>query len=101
MAKKSIIERELKRRRIVKKYYKRRNNLKKIINNIKTSAEEKFKAQLRLQCLPRDSNPIRQRNRCVITGRPRGYYKKFGMSRNKLREAAMMGYIPGLTKASW
>lgn len=101
MAKKSIIERELKRRRIVKKYYIRRNKLKKIISNIKTSDEEKFKAQLRLQGLPRDSNPIRQRNRCSITGRPRGYYKKFGMSRNKLREAAMMGYIPGLTKASW
>ncbi|CEL12380.1 30S ribosomal protein S14 [Candidatus Portiera aleyrodidarum] len=101
MAKKSIIVREVKRRRLVKKYSVRRKKLKKIISSIKTSDEEKFKAQLKLQKLPKDSNPIRQRNRCCITGRPRGYYKKFGLSRNKLREFAMMGYIPGLTKASW
>ncbi|AUI72985.1 30S ribosomal protein S14 [Candidatus Portiera aleyrodidarum] len=101
MAKKSVIERDLKRRRLVKKYYLRRRTLKQIINNIKTSYEERFKAQFKLQGLPRDSNPIRQRNRCFITGRPRGFYNKFGLSRNKLRESAMTGYIPGLTKSSW
>lgn len=101
MAKKSMVERELKRTRLVEKYAARRAELKAIIQSVEASDEDRFDAQLKLQSLPRDSSPVRQRNRCRITGRPHGYYNKFGLGRNKLREAAMRGDIPGLTKASW
>lgn len=101
MAKKSMVERELKRARLAEKYAARRAELKAIIQSVDASDEDRFDAQLKLQSLPRDSSPVRQRNRCRITGRPHGYYNKFGLGRNKLREAAMRGDIPGLTKASW
>ena len=101
MAKKSMVERELKRTKLVAKYAAKRDALKTIINDVNASEEERFDAQLKLQQLPRDASPVRQRNRCRITGRPHGYYNKFGMSRNKLREAAMRGDVPGLTKSSW
>ena len=101
MAKKSMVERELKRVRLAEKYAARRAELKAIIQSVDASEEDRFDAQLKLQSLPRDSSPVRQRNRCRITGRPHGYYNKFGLGRNKLREAAMRGDIPGLTKASW
>jgi small subunit ribosomal protein S14 len=101
MAKSSMIARENKRARTVKRYAARRAELKAIINNPKTSDEERAAAQARLQAQPRDASPSRQRNRCRVTGRPHGYYRKFGLARNKLREAAMRGDIPGLVKASW
>ncbi|WP_106475549.1 30S ribosomal protein S14 [Phytohalomonas tamaricis] len=101
MAKKSMMERELKRTQLVQKYAGRRAELKAIINNVNASDEERFDAQLQLQKLPRDSSPVRQRNRCRITGRPHGFYNKFGLARNMLREAAMRGDVPGLTKSSW
>ncbi|AOM00104.1 30S ribosomal protein S14 [Cobetia marina] len=101
MAKKSMVERELKRTKLVAKYAAKRDALKTIINDVNASEEERFDAQLKLQQLPRDASPVRQRNRCRITGRPHGYYNKFGLSRNKLREAAMRGDVPGLTKSSW
>jgi small subunit ribosomal protein S14 len=101
MAKNSMIAREEKRARIVKKYAAKRAELKAIIKSPDSSDEERYNAQLRLQALPRDASPSRQRNRCRLTGRPHGYYRKFGLSRNKLREAAMRGDVPGLVKASW
>ncbi|MBE0403471.1 MAG: 30S ribosomal protein S14 [Halomonas sp.] len=101
MAKKSMIERELKRTQLVEKYAAKRTELKAIISNVNTSEEERFEATLKLQQLPRDSSPVRQRNRCRITGRPHGFYNKFGLGRNKLREAAMRGDVPGLKKSSW
>jgi small subunit ribosomal protein S14 len=101
MAKKSMIARENRRARAVKKYAVKRAELKAIINNPAGSDEERYQAQLKLQALPRDSSPVRGRNRCRITGRPHGYYRKFGLSRNMLREAAMRGDVPGLVKASW
>jgi small subunit ribosomal protein S14 len=101
MAKTSMIAREQKRARTVKRYAARRAELRAIIKNPNTSEEERAAAQARLQSQPRDASPTRQRNRCRITGRPHGYYRKFGLSRNKLREAAMRGDIPGLVKASW
>ncbi|MEC9483121.1 MAG: 30S ribosomal protein S14 [Halomonas sp.] len=101
MAKKSMIERELKRAKLVDKYAAKRAELKAIINSVSTSDEERFDAQLKLQSLPRDSSPVRRRNRCRMTGRPHGYYNKFGLARNKLREAAMRGDVPGLKKSSW
>ncbi|MCH7980092.1 MAG: 30S ribosomal protein S14 [Proteobacteria bacterium] len=101
MAKTSMIMRELKREKLVARYAKKRTELKAIIRNINSSDEERSAAQLKLNSLPRDSSPSRQRTRCAITGRPRGVYSKFGLGRNKLREAAMNGEIPGLTKASW
>ncbi len=101
MAKKSMIERELKREKLVKRYAAKRAALKETIRNVQTSDEERVAAQLKLNALPRDSSPSRLRNRCAITGRPHGVYRKFGLGRNKLREAAMKGEIPGLTKASW
>jgi len=101
MAKKSMIERELKREKLVKRYAAKRAALKETIRNVKSSDEERVAAQIKLNALPRDSSPSRQRNRCAITGRPHGVYRKFGLGRNKLREAAMKGEIPGLTKASW
>jgi small subunit ribosomal protein S14 len=101
MAKKSTVNRDDKRRRIAKKYAARRAELKERIRDPKLSTEERFLAVQQLQALPRDASPIRARNRCAITGRSRGVYRKFGLARNKLREAAMRGEIPGLVKASW
>ncbi len=101
MAKKSMIQRELKRTKLVAKYADKRAQLKAIIRNINSTDEARGAAQAKLNAMPRDSSPARQRSRCAITGRPRGVYRKFGLGRNKLREAAMQGEIPGLTKASW
>lgn len=101
MAKTSMIYRERKRLKQVKRYAVKRNELKKIIIDPKSSDEEKREAVLKLNKLPRNASPIRLRNRCELTGRPHGYYRKFGLGRNKLREAAMRGDVPGLTKASW
>ncbi len=101
MAKKSMIQRELKREKLVAKYAKKRAELKAIIRSVNSSDEERMAAQAKLNAMPRDASPSRQRNRCAITGRPHGVYRKFGLGRNKLREAAMNGEIPGLTKASW
>ena len=85
----------------MEKYFVQRSALKEIIRNVNTTEEDRSKAQAKLNALPRDSSPSRIRNRCSITGRPHGVYRKFGLGRNKLREAAMKGEIPGLTKASW
>lgn len=101
MAKVSMINREKRRTKLVGKYVKKRAELKVIIANPEVEFEEKQQAMFALQKLPRDSSPVRQRNRCQITGRPRGFYRKFGLSRNKLREATMRGDVPGLRKASW
>jgi small subunit ribosomal protein S14 len=101
MAKVSMVQRELKREKLVKKYQEKRAALKAIIVNPESSYEEIMEAQAKLNSLPRDSSRTRQRNRCRVTGRPHGYYRKFGLARNKLREAAMRGDIPGLVKASW
>jgi small subunit ribosomal protein S14 len=101
MAKKSMIAREVKRVKLVAKYQKRREELKQIISSISASDEQKLEAELKLQKLPRDSSPSRVHNRCSLTGRPHGYYRKFGLGRNKLREAVMRGDVPGVTKASW
>ena len=100
MAKSSMIQREIKRTKMVKKYARKRAELKAVIGDVNQSDEERYNAQLKLQALPRDASPCRQRNRCRITGRPHGYYRKFGLARNKLREHAMQGDIPGLVKAS-
>lgn len=101
MAKVSMINREKKRTKLVSKYAKKRAELKAIVADPEIGFEEKQQAMFALQKLPRDSSPVRQRNRCQITGRPRGFYRKFGLSRNKLREATMRGDVPGLRKASW
>jgi small subunit ribosomal protein S14 len=101
MAKQSMIAREKKREKTVAKYAEKRAKLKAIISDVNASEDEKWDAQIALQKLPRDSSPVRQRRRCQITGRPHGVYRKFGLGRNKLREAAMRGDIPGLVKASW
>lgn len=101
MAKLSLINREAKRTAAVKKYAARRAELKSIIVNQTHSMDERMDAMRRLQELPRNSSPVRQRNRCAITGRPRGTFRKFGLARAKIREAAMRGDIPGLVKASW
>lgn len=101
MAKTSMIQRELKRTTLVAKYAEKRAELRAIISDPESSDEVVFDAQLQIQKLPRDSSPVRQRNRCRATGRPRGYYRKFGLGRNKLREAMMRGDVPGLKKASW
>ncbi len=101
MAKTSMINREVRRTKLVKRYAKKRAELKATIIEPNVSFEVQQDAMFRLQKLPRDSSPVRHRNRCSITGRPRGFYRKFGLSRNKLREAAMRGDVPGLRKASW
>lgn len=101
MAKKSMINREAKRRQLVQKYAARRAELKELVRRPDTPDEQRLEAQLKLRALPRDASPVRIRNRCRLTGRPQGYYRKFGLSRNKLREAAMRGDIPGLRKSSW
>ncbi len=101
MAKLSLINREKKRAMLVKKDTGKRLELKALIEDQTKSDEERYEARLKLQQLPRNANPTRQRNRCALTGRPRGTYRKFGLARTKVREAAMRGEIPGLTKASW
>lgn len=101
MAKKSMINRELKRIRLVEKYAAKRAQLKETIRDPATSDEMRNEAQRQLQALPRNASPIRVQRRCRLTGRPHGVYRKFGLGRNKLREAAMRGDIPGLRKASW
>ncbi|HET7842973.1 MAG TPA: 30S ribosomal protein S14 [Xanthomonadales bacterium] len=101
MAKTSMVEREKKRAKLVKKYAAKRAELKRAAVDPKLSLEERMDAQTKLQKLPRDASPTRQRNRCSMSGRPRGVYRKFGLARNKLREATMRGDVPGLRKASW
>ena len=101
MAKKSMIAREKKRTRTVEKHAAKRAQLKKVINSKTASPEERMAAVQTLQKMPRNASPARQHNRCSLTGRPHGYYRKFGLCRNKLREAAMRGDIPGLVMASW
>lgn len=101
MAKVSMIQRELKRAKLVEKYAAKRTELKAIITNPQTSEEDQWAALQQLQKLPRDSSPARQRNRCRETGRPHGFYNKFGLGRTALRRAAMRGDVPGLRKSSW
>jgi len=101
VAKKALIERERKRENLIAKFAVQRSILKLIILDFNKSKDERYAARLSLQKLPRSASPTRKRNRCVITGRPRGTFRKFGLSRNKLREMAFRGEIPGLTKASW
>ena len=101
MAKKSMIAREKKRTQTVARYAVKRASLKAILVDAQASDEERWDAQVKLQKLPRDASPVRQRRRCQITGRPHGVYRKFGLCRNKLREAAMRGDVPGLVKSSW
>lgn len=101
MAKKSMIAREVKRKKLVDKYAAKRELLKKLIVDSSASDDDRMNAELKLQKLPRDSSASRLRNRCNITGRPHGYYRKFGLGRNKLRESVMRGDVPGVTKASW
>jgi len=101
MAKKSMLAREKKRTKTVARYAAKRAELKKIINSPASSTEQVDEAVIKLQKLPRDASPARQQTRCRITGRPHGVYRKFGLCRNKIREAAMRGDIPGLVKASW
>ncbi len=96
-----MVQREVKRRKLAAKYAAKRAALKALISNPETPYEEKMAAVEALQRLPRDSAYVRQRNRCRVTGRPHGFYRKFGLGRNKLREAAMRGDVPGLVKASW
>ncbi len=101
MAKKSMIAREVKRAEIEKKYAAKRAELKATIVNPSSTEEQVWEAQIKLQKMPRDASKSRQRNRCRVTGRPHGVYRKFGLCRHKLREAAMRGDVPGLVKASW
>jgi small subunit ribosomal protein S14 len=101
MAKKSMIARDVKRSRIAEKYAARRDELKKKIKDPNLGDEDRYMATLALQKLPRDASPVRQRNRCALTGRSRGYYRKFHLSRMKLRELMMNGEVPGIVKASW
>lgn len=101
MAKKSMINRERKRAKLVQRFATKRAELKAIIIDSTRSEEDRQEARTNLQKLPRDSSPIRIRNRCRLTGRPHGYYRKFGLARNELRRLAMEGHIPGLMKASW
>ena len=101
MAKQSMKARDVKRAKLDEKFAAKRQELKAIIKDVNTSDEDRWAAVLKLQELPRDSSPSRQRNRCNVTGRPHGYLRKFGLSRIKLREAAMRGEVPGLKKASW
>lgn len=101
MAKTSMIMREKKRARLVAKYAAKRAALKAILSDVNATDDDKWEAQIALQKLPRDASPVRQQRRCQVTGRPHGVYRKFGLCRNKLREAAMRGDVPGLVKASW
>ena len=101
MAKKSMIARENKRTRTVARYAAKRAALKAVLKDVNATDDEKWDAQIALQKLPRDASPVRQQRRCQVTGRPHAVYRKFGLCRNKLREAAMRGDVPGLVKASW
>ena len=101
MAKLAVINRQAKREALVKKYAEKRKQLVSIIQDSKATDEARDEARAKLQALPRDSSPVRLRNRCAMTGRPRGTFRKFGLSRNKIREIAMRGEIPGMIKASW
>jgi small subunit ribosomal protein S14 len=101
MAKIALINRDLKRRKTVKKFAAYRADLFIVINDTKASDEERYSARIKLQMLPRNASPVRLRNRCMLTGRPRGVYSKFGLGRSKLRDIAMSGEIPGMIKASW
>ena len=101
MAKLSLINRDIKRAKLAEKFAAKRAALKAIINDQSKSDEERYQARLQLQQLPRNANPTRQRNRCAVTGRPRGVYSKFGLTRHKLREMALRGEVPGMTNASW
>ena len=101
MTRKALVERELKRIKTVERFADKRRILKNILSDSDTTPEEKREARVKLQKLPRNASPVRLRNRCAITGRPKGFYRKFGLGRNKLREQAMEGNIPGLHKASW
>ena len=101
MAKIAVINRNEKRRKTVKKFEVKRTALLAIINDFKQPEDERMAARMQLQQLPRNASPTRVRNRCKLTGRPRGVYRKFGLGRNKLRDIAMRGEIPGMTKASW
>ncbi|MBI4741741.1 MAG: 30S ribosomal protein S14 [Betaproteobacteria bacterium] len=101
MAKLALINRNEKRRKMVEKYAKKRAELEALIGDASRTDEERFGARLKLQALPRNSSPVRLRNRCALTGRPRGVYRKFGLGRSKLREFVMRGEVPGMTKASW
>ena len=100
MAKQAMINREIKRAKLVKKFAEKRSALKSVIEDQGSSQEEKAVAFVKLQKMPRDSSPVRGRNRCRLTGRPHGYYRKFGLARNELRRLAMEGHVPGLVKAS-
>jgi small subunit ribosomal protein S14 len=101
MAKLALINRELKRRNSVAKFAAKRKELLSIANDVNVSDEERMEAREKFNRLPRNASPVRLRNRCSLTGRPRGVYRKFGLGRNKLREIAMRGEVPGMTKASW
>lgn len=101
MAKTALINRDKKRRDTVKKFAAKRAELMATVNNQALSQEERYEARLKLQKLPRDASPVRLRNRCALTGRPRGVFRKFGLARGKLRDIAMRGEIPGVIKASW
>ena len=101
MAKLALINRNEKRKKLVAKFAKKRAALLAILEDPKSSDETRYEVRLKIQALPRNANPTRLRNRCALTGRPRGVYRKFGLGRNKLREFAMRGEIPGIVKASW
>jgi len=101
MAKLALINRNEKRRKMVEKYAVKRAELEAVFNDLNRSEEERFEARLKFQALPRNSSPVRLRNRCTLTGRPRGVYRKFGLGRSKLRDFVMRGEVPGMTKASW
>ena len=101
MAKIALINREKKRRKMVEKYAAKRAELVAVIQDSSRTEDEQFEARLKLQALPRDSSPVRLRNRCRLTGRPRGVFSKFGLGRSKLRDFIMRGEVPGVTKASW
>ena len=101
MAKKSMIAREVKRKKLIDKYAEKRHQIRQQIVDESLDDDSRFEAMLQLQKLPRDSSRSRHRNRCVVTGRPRGYYRNFGLARNKLREVIMKGEVPGVVKSSW
>ncbi len=101
MAKLALINREEKRRKMVEKYAAKRAALQAIVDDVARSDEERFEARQQIQGLPRDASPVRLRNRCKLTGRPRGVFRKFGLGRSKLRDFVMRGEVPGMTKASW
>jgi len=101
MAKVALINRDAKRRKVVAKFAAKRAELLAVMNDSKRSEDERAEARLKFEALPRNASPTRLRNRCQLTGRPRGVYRKFGLARNKLREMALRGEVPGMTKASW